>query len=70
MLFSKHTISVESTSLFSDLFNDYLTQSENIKPFYEQHIKWDDFDAYMQNECFACIEMSRCSDFVMHFDHM
>ena len=58
MLFSKHTISVESTSLFSDLFNDYLTQSENIKPFYEQHIKWDDFDAYMQKQTFDYIKRS------------
>lgn len=52
MLFSKHTTSIESTSLFSELFKDYLKASEKIKPFYNQHIKKNDFNTFLHKNSF------------------
>ncbi|MDF2453664.1 MAG: bshC, partial [Bacteroidota bacterium] len=53
MLFSKQTISVKATALFSSLFEDYLDQSEKVKPFYSDHIYKKDFAAYLEKHSFS-----------------
>jgi len=58
MLFSKHTTSIESTSLFSELFKDYLKASEKTQPFYNQHIKKNDFNTFLHKNSFEYLNRS------------
>ncbi|MES2565318.1 MAG: bacillithiol biosynthesis cysteine-adding enzyme BshC [Bacteroidota bacterium] len=58
MLFSKQPISLKSTTLFSSLFEDYLEQSENVKPFYSNHINRNDFASYLENHSFSSVNRS------------
>lgn len=53
MLFSKQSISIKATALFSSLFEDYLAQSEKVKPFYSNHIYRKDFAAYIEKNSFS-----------------
>lgn len=53
MLFSKQTISIKATGLFSSLFEDYLEQSGKVKPFYSNHISKKDFTAYLEKHAFS-----------------
>lgn len=52
MLFSKQNTSLNSTELFSSLFVDYLNQSSQVKPFYNQHISKQDFSIYLEKNKF------------------
>lgn len=52
MLFSKQNTSLNSTGLFSSLFADYLNQSSQVKPFYNQHISKQDFSNYLEKNKF------------------
>lgn len=53
MLFSQQTISIKATGLFSSLFEDYLEQSEKVKPFYSNHIYKKDFASYLEKKPFS-----------------
>ncbi len=58
MLFTKQVLSVNETKLFSDLFKDYISGSENVKPFYQFHITEKDFENYFQKNNFDTINRS------------
>jgi bacillithiol biosynthesis cysteine-adding enzyme BshC len=51
-MFQKHTLSVSQTGLFSSLFEDYISQSANVKPFYNEHFTDKDFTTYLENNSF------------------
>lgn len=53
MLFSKQTISINQTALFSSLFEDYLDQTEKVNSFYSNHISKKDFASYLENNSFS-----------------
>ena len=52
MPFTKETISIKVTELFSNLFNDYISQSEKVKPFYNYHFSKNDFSVYLEKNEF------------------
>jgi bacillithiol biosynthesis cysteine-adding enzyme BshC len=52
MLFSKQTTSLHTTELFSSLFEDYISQSEQVKPFYNNHFSKNDFSLYLEKNKF------------------
>lgn len=52
MLFTKQHTSLKNTGLFSSLFEDYINQSSQVKPFYNHHINKTDFSAYLDNNKF------------------
>ena len=52
MLFSKQNIELKSTGLFSSLFEDYISQSDTVKPFYNYHIGKQDFSEYLTKNTF------------------
>jgi bacillithiol biosynthesis cysteine-adding enzyme BshC len=52
MLFTKQHISLKSTGLFSSLFDDYINQSSQVKPFYNHHINKTDFSVYLEKNKF------------------
>lgn len=52
MLFSKQNIELKSTGLFSSLFEDYVSQSEQVKPFYNYHFSKKDFSDYLIQNTF------------------
>ncbi len=59
MLFSKQNIPLNLTGLFSSLFEDYLSQSEKVKPFYAEHIHKKDFKAYLETNSFNTVDRAR-----------
>ena len=52
MLFSKQNIALKSTGLFSSLFEGYISQSNQVKPFYNYHIGKQDFSDYLAKNTF------------------
>jgi bacillithiol synthase len=52
MLFTKQNIALNSTHLFSSLFEDYINQSDLVKPFYNEHISLKDFSTYLDKNKF------------------
>lgn len=55
MLFTKQTLPIENTNLFSDLFMDYITNSEKVKPFFQEHIYKTNFQSYLNATSFDAI---------------
>jgi bacillithiol biosynthesis cysteine-adding enzyme BshC len=47
MPFTKEDISLNSTNLFSSLFEDYISKSEKVKPYYNEHFYAMDFSTYL-----------------------
>lgn len=58
MLFTKQHTSLKNTGLFSSLFEDYINQSSQVKPFYNHHINKTDFSAYLDNNKFDYLNRS------------
>jgi bacillithiol biosynthesis cysteine-adding enzyme BshC len=56
MLFTKQTLPIKDTNLFSDLFTDYINHSEKVKPFFQSHIFQTDFESYLKNTSFENID--------------
>jgi len=52
MLFTKQNIELKSTGLFSSLFEDYISQSNQVKPFYNYHFSKHDFSEYLSKNSF------------------
>ena len=52
MPFSKQNFPINLTGLFSSLFEDYISQSEKVKPFYSDHIHKKDFASYFEKNSF------------------
>jgi len=52
MLFTKQTLPINDTDLFSDLFTDYINDSENVKPFFQSHIYQTDYESYLNHTSF------------------
>jgi bacillithiol biosynthesis cysteine-adding enzyme BshC len=55
MPFTKQTIPLRNTGLFSALFEDYISHSENTKPFFESHIYKTDIDSYLKKHEFETV---------------
>ncbi len=51
-MFTKQTLPLSDTSLFSDLFTDYIQAAENVKPFYGFHIDQAAYGAFFSREPF------------------
>ena len=51
-MFQKQTIPVHQTGLFSSLFEDYISQSETVKLFYNEHFGTTDFSSYLEKNKF------------------
>lgn len=56
MLFTKQTLPIKDTNLFSDLFTDYINDSEKVKPFFHSHIYQTDFESYLNSTSFENID--------------
>ena len=54
-MFQKQTIPVHQTGLFSSLFEDYISNSENTRPFFESHIYKTDIESYLKKHGFESI---------------
>lgn len=52
MIFSKNTIALSNTNLFSNLFLDYISANENVKEFYSHHIFKSHFDDFFKSHTF------------------
>ncbi len=52
-MFQKQSFPIHQTGLFSSLFEDYLSGSEQVKPFYHSHINKQDFSLYLEKNTFA-----------------
>jgi bacillithiol biosynthesis cysteine-adding enzyme BshC len=52
MPFTRQTIPLKNTGLFSELFEDYTSNSENTKPFFESYIYKTDIDLYLKKHGF------------------
>lgn len=52
MLFSKQNTALKTTGLFSSLFEDYINQSLQVTPFYNEHISKQDFADYFKKNKF------------------
>lgn len=52
MIFSKQTISLTETNLFSNLFLDYMKATDSTKELYMNHIYKTDIEAYLQANTF------------------
>ena len=51
-MFQKQNISLQSTGLFSPLFSDYVSQSEKVKSFYDEHFHKQNFSSYFEKNKF------------------
>ena len=51
-MFQKQTIPLTTTELFSSLFLDYISQSEKVKSFYNNHISSKNFSSYLEKNKF------------------
>ena len=58
MLFTKQKLPINDTNLFSDLFTDYINNSEKVKPFFQSHISKADFESYFNHTSFENIDRS------------
>jgi len=56
MPFTKETISIKVTELFSNLFNDYISKAEKLQPFYNNHFSKNDFSAYLEKNEFQYLD--------------
>lgn len=56
MLFTKQTTPLNTTSLFSGLFNDYVNGAAQVKPFYDFHFNKASFDLYFQKNTFEKVD--------------
>lgn len=52
MSFTKETIKIKVTELFSNLFNDYISKAEKVSPFYHHHFSKNDFSDYLEKNEF------------------
>lgn len=57
-MFQKQNIPLTDTGLFSSLFLDYISQSAQVKPFYNEHISSKDFSAYVEKNKFDYLNRS------------
>jgi len=57
-MFQKQTIPLHQTELFSTLFEDYISQAENIKPFYNEHFSANNFSSYLEKNKFDYLNRS------------
>lgn len=57
-MFQKQNIPLSETSLFSSLFLDYISQSNQVTPFYNEHISKQDFSAYLEKNKFDYLNRS------------
>ena len=51
-MFQKQNIKIKTTKLFSSLFEDYISQSNSVKPFYNYHFSKQDFSEYLTKNTF------------------
>ena len=51
-MFQKQNISLATTELFSSLFLDYISKSERVNSFYNDHISLKDFSIYLEKNKF------------------
>lgn len=51
-MFQKQNIPLATTGLFSSLFSDYISQSSQVKSFYNEHFSLKDFTLYMEKNKF------------------
>lgn len=58
MLFTKQNTPLKNTGLFSSLFEDYINQSNQVKPFYKNHISKQDFSEYLEKNKFDYLNRS------------
>ena len=58
MLFTKQTLPIENTNLFSDLFIDYINNSDKVKPFFQEQIYKTNFQSYFNTTSFDAINRS------------
>ncbi len=58
MLFNTQNIALKSTSLFSSLFEDYISQFNSVKPFYSYHFSKQDFTDYLAKNTFDYLDRS------------
>lgn len=58
MLFNKQNIALKDTGLFSSLFEDYISQSNQVTPFYHHHISKQDFSNYFDNTKYDTLNRS------------
>lgn len=56
MLFTKQTLPIKDTHLFSDLFTDYINDSEKVKSFFQSHIHQTDFESYLKEMSFENVD--------------
>jgi len=56
MPFTKETIKIKVTELFSNLFNDYISKAEKVQPFYNNHFSKNDFSAYLEKNEFQYLD--------------
>lgn len=57
-MFQKQSVSIPSTKLFSSLFEDYISQSTQVKSFYNEHFGATDFSSYLANNKFEYLNRS------------
>lgn len=55
-MFTKQTLPLQDTSLFSGLFTDYIQAAPNVKPFYEFHIDKAAYSAFLNKHDFASVD--------------
>ncbi|MES2131022.1 MAG: bacillithiol biosynthesis cysteine-adding enzyme BshC [Bacteroidota bacterium] len=54
-MFSKQTLALKNTSLFTGLFNDYINAEEKVKPFYQFHINKQAYQSYLDKNRFETV---------------
>lgn len=52
-MFTKQSLPLSDTSLFSDLFTDYVRAADNLKPFYDFHIDRAAYSAFFSKDPFT-----------------
>ena len=55
MIYTKQNLPLADTNLFSNLFLDYVNDSEKVKPFFQFHISKNDFRSYLKDTSFEKI---------------
>ncbi len=54
-MFTKQTLPLKNTALFSGLFNDYINAEETVKSFYHFHINKQAYQAYLEKNRFESV---------------
>lgn len=54
-MFTKHSLPLKNTSLFSGLFNDYINAEDHLTPFYEFHINKQAYHAFIEKNKFESV---------------